>query len=163
MKTEPIQVGQLVKKAQAGVSLRESSKLPFLQKVNNEYSLSTYRGELRPETVAKSVAKIKAAFPALTPEFFTLLIDRLKEKGFTDERLNDAVNNVIDKCQYPTPTLANFLSFDSRVKVYDYYQLCTMVDRQEASLDSFDKIKINGKLFWVRKSDKSLYNVPDEL
>jgi len=75
----------------------------------------------------------------------------------------DAVNNVIDTCQYPTPTLANFLSFDRRAKVYDYDQLVNLVTGQHASWESFAKLKMNGKNYFVRKSEKELYNIPDEL
>lgn len=128
----------------------------------NGSSLSIYRGELQPANVAKNVAKIKAAFPSLTPEFFTLLIDRLKEKGFTNQRMEEAVNNVIDNCQYPCPTLANFLSFDKRVKVYSYDDLCNAVYKQEASFENFSRIKINDKPFFIRKADKEAYNIPEE-
>ena len=123
--------------------------------------LSVYSGELKTESVAQNVAKIKAAFPALPKEFFKLFIDRVKDKGFTSERLTDAVNHVIDNCQYPTPTLANFLSFDKRVKVFDYNQLSAMVARQEAKFDSFTRITITGKPYFVRTSDKHIFNIPD--
>lgn len=146
------------------MSLRKSStELLQYDPAEGCNMLSVYRGELKQETVAKSVAKIKAAFPALTPEFFKLLIDRFKEKEFTDERLIDAVNSVIDNCQYPTPTMANFLSFDKRVKVLSYDELCNIVTRHEATFDSYTRIKINSKFFYVRIADKELYNLPDSI
>lgn len=134
-----------------------------MQRDENGYSLSAYRGELTVRTATESVARIKAAFPALAPEFFKVFIERVREKGFDDKRLIDAVNHVIDNCQYPSPTLANFLSFDQRVKVFDYNQLCGLVLRQEASWSDFSKVRINGKLFWVRNSEKELFNLPDEI
>ena len=127
---------------------------------NNEISLSVYSGELSTDTVAQNVAKVKAAFPTLTREFFILFMDRVKENGFTNERLIDAVNNVIDHCQYPTPTLANFLSWDKRVKVMSYNDLCNTVSRREASFDNYTRIVIRGCPFYVRTSDKILYNIP---
>lgn len=142
--------------------MQESSK-QLLIRENNDCFLSVYSGDLQPETVAKNVAKIKAAFPALTPEYFKLFIDRVKEKGFTNERLIDAVNNVIDNCQYPTPTLANFLSFDKRVKVLDYNEMCGLVGRQEAKFDNYARLTINGKIHYIKQSDKQIYNIPDEL
>lgn len=156
-------VGQIIKKQQAGVNLHKSSLTVLQTEAEGCYSLTSYRGEITPQCVAKNVARIKAAFPALAPEFYKVMAERLIEKGFSDERLTDAVNHVIDTCQYPTPTLANFLSFDLRVKIIDYNQLCGQVLRQEVSWSDFAKIKINDRLYYVRKSDKDLYNIPDEI
>ncbi len=142
--------------------LPESSQ-ELLQKLDNEGTLTVYHGTLKQETVAKGVAKIKAAFPTLSPEFYLLFISRVKDKGFTDERLTDAVNHVIDNCQYPTPTLANFLSFDKRIKVISYDELCDLVGSQKASFNSYSAIIINEKRFYVRNSDKELYNLPSEI
>ena len=144
------------------MSLQKLSTQSLILDENGEHSISLYTGELQPKIVAENVAKIKAAFPALKPEYFSLLIDRLKERGFSDQRLIDSVNNVIDNCQYPTPTLANFLSFDKRAKIYNYQEMCNVVSSNHLKPDYFSKIRINGKLFWVKTSDKDLYQLPDE-
>ena len=144
------------------MSLQESSK-QLLIREDNECFLSVYAGALETETVAKTVSKVKAAFPALTPEYFKLFIDRVKEKGFSNERMIDAVNNVIDNCQYPTPTLANFLSFDKKVKIITYNELCNLVTRQEAKFESYAPIKIKGVNHFVRNVDKEIFNIPNEL
>ena len=60
----------------------------------------------------KNTVKIKNAFPTLPVEFYDILCERLKANGFTDERLTNAVNGVIDTCKYPTPTVAHFMSYD---------------------------------------------------
>lgn len=144
------------------MNLHKSSTTVLVSE-SGEISLIVYSGELTQENVAKNSAKIKAAFPALPPEFFKLLVDRIKERGFSDERLSDAVNNVIDNCPYPTPTLANFLSFDKRVKVLGYDELCNLVTAGETEFKYFSHLRIKGKLFYVRTSDKEIYNIPDEL
>ena len=126
-------------------------------------TLSLYIGELKQETVVKSLAKIKAAFPALPPEFYAVFLERMKDKGFSDERLIAAVNNVIDTCPYPTPALANFLSFDKRDKVLSYDDVCNIVCRNEARFESFCRITINEKPFYIRNADKELYNIPTSL
>ena len=156
-------LGEVAKKVQAGLTLHKSSKNDLVKKEASEYTLTAYSGELTQASVAKNVAKVKAAFPALTPEFFKILVDRLVEKGFSDERLTDSVNNLIDTCQYPTPTLANILSFDKRVKILDYNQVCSLIHKQEAAFDNFSKIFIGEKMFYVRTSDKEIYNIPDRL
>jgi hypothetical protein len=58
------------------------------------------------------MSRIKKAFPTLPVEFYDILCERLKAKGFTDERLLATVNGVIDTCKYPTPTVAHFMTFD---------------------------------------------------
>ena len=58
------------------------------------------------------MAKIKNAFPNLPVEFYDVLCERLKEKGFDDERIIKTVNGVIDTCKYPTPTIAHFITYD---------------------------------------------------
>ena len=154
--------GDIIKKEQRYTNLQKSYSQSLIPDESGEYSISLYTGELQPKTVAENVAKIKAAFPALKPEYFSLFIDRLKDKGFSDQRLIDSVNNVIDNCQYPTPTLANFLSFDRRAKIYNYQEMCNVVSSNHLKPDYFSKIRINGKLFWVKTSDKDLYQLPDE-
>ena len=96
-------LGNLVKKERAGMSLHKSSQA--LSKSNDEYSITTYTGELTQENVVRNFARIKACFPAISPEFYKILLERLKEKGFSDERLSDSVNNLIDNFQYPNPLL----------------------------------------------------------
>jgi hypothetical protein len=114
------------------------------------------------ETFARNVAKIKMAFPELDRDFYSILKSRIIDKGFSDQRLNDAVNHVIDTCQYPTPTLANILSFDKRVKILSYHDLCTLVGKNEASWGNYAKVMITGKLFYVRKDEKEMFNIPNE-
>lgn len=109
------------------------------------------------------MAKVKAAFPALDPLYYQILVERLKNKGFSDQRLIDAVNNVIDNCQYPTPTMANFLSFDKRIKILTYSQATSMIPPGKNMDEVFTKIKIKGQLAWIRTEEKNIYNIPDEL
>ena len=143
------------------MSLHKSSQA--LSKTNDEYSITTYTGELTQENVVRNFARIKACFPAISPEFYKVLMERIKEKGFSDDRLSDSVNNLIDNFQYPNPTLANILSFDKRVKILDYNQVCNLIHKQEASFDNFSKIFIGEKMFYVRTSDKEIYNIPDRI
>ena len=154
-------LGNLVKKERAGMSLHKSSQA--LSKSNDEYSITTYTGELTQENVVRNFARIKACFPAISPEFYKILLERLKEKGFSDERLSDSVNNLIYNFQYPNPTLANILSFDRKVKILDYNQVCKLIGKHEATFNDFSKIYIDEKMFYVRKSEKEFYKIPDRL
>lgn len=138
--------------------------IPLLQSENNgELTLSVFSGELTPEIAAKSVARVKVAFPSLQQGFFSVLIERMKEKGFSDQRMIESVNYVIDNCQFPVPTMANFLSYDKRVKVYCYNEVCGLVTSKGFSFENFCRIKINGSMYYIKKSDKDLYNIPEEM
>lgn len=143
--------------------MQKSSSIP-LRKTESGYELSVYRGELSQKELVRNAAKVKAAFPALPPEFFQILIERFKAKGFCDSRMIDAVNNVIDNCPYPTPTLANFLSYDKKdVKLYTYQQFISLVTEHKASWATYTKVKHNGIFLYVSKADKERYNIPDEI
>lgn len=144
------------------MNLHKQSTALLHKESNGEQSLSIYTGELTAESVAKCVARVKVAFPSLPKDFFALFIERMKEKGFNDQRMIDSINHVIDNCQFPTPTMANFLSFDKRVKVLTYAEMCNQVTSQVTSSEAFAKIRINGILYWIRKADKDLFNIPDE-
>jgi hypothetical protein len=141
-----------------------SLRLPALVSISDsEASLSVYHGNITQENFVSCVARIRVAFPDLDRGFYQLLKERIREKGFSDQRLTDAVNHVIDTCPYPTPTLANFLSFDKRVKLITYQELCTLIGKGEATMDAYERMRINGKVFFVRKDEKRLYNLPNEL
>ena len=80
------------------------------------------------QCLAENQIKLLKAFPALQPAFHDILADRLTANNYCDERLNDAVAHVIDNCIYPTPTIAQFISFDKRMKLYTYGQVLKMND-----------------------------------
>ena len=76
---------------------------------------SIYNGELTSHCVLESIKKIRDAFPGLPTGFFNIFQDRLKDHKFCDERLKDAVNYVIDNCQYPNPQIADFITYDKKI------------------------------------------------
>lgn len=104
-----------------------------------------------------------SAFPTLPNATIELILERAKEKGFSDQRLTDAVNQVIDTCRYPNPKPADFLSFDKRVKIITYSELTDAVAKGTATFEEYNRIVINGKGFWIRTVDKELHNIPDTL
>jgi len=130
-----------------------------LQLTNN--SISIYKGELTTKEVINQGIKIKAAFPGLPQSFYDILWDRLKAHNFNDEKLKDAVDNLIDTCIYPLPTIANLVSFDKRVKLYTYNELGNLF-HEGYTQDDFTRIKLKNKTFWVKKSEKEQYNILDE-
>lgn len=149
------------------MSLQKSSEStaqtsPAVDESGN-YEISVYKGELTGKGIAQGMALAKHGFPALPPSFFEILIERAKAKGFSDNRLKDAICHVIDTCPYPTPALANFLSFDSKIKLYDYAQFCSLVTQGHVKWEGYDRIKVSGAVFYVSKGDRARHNIPDEI
>ena len=109
-------VEQLTKKLQ-------TSGLTSLQKKADCYEISIYIGESTVKGRATAVSFIKDAFPSLDVGFHKILAQRVTQLEISDERFVDAVNYVIDNCVYPTPTIANFISYDKKIRSLNYAQL----------------------------------------
>jgi len=110
--------------------------------------ISIYSGTLTPEFAVKQTIRIKNAFPALPSEFIDILLERIKDNGFCDDRLKDAISHVIDNCKYPQPTIAQFISFDKTVECISYSKLVEMVNRGETKMENWKMLE-NKK--WIRK------------
>jgi hypothetical protein len=65
--------------------------------------------------IIQNTAVIKKAFPALPITFYDVLTDRLIAHGFCNDRFAASVIHVVDTCHYPTPTIADFLSYDKKI------------------------------------------------
>jgi len=131
----------------------------------NSHEISIYKGELDTRSILTNVAKIKQAFPSLPLTFFEVFDERIHANGFSSQRLNDAVSHVIDTCVYPVPTIANFISFDKKVKILSHAHVCDIVSKGEDSMDSFKPIKIKGrnKPVWIHINDIRQYNIKDNV
>jgi hypothetical protein len=108
------------------------STLPVIK----DNSISIYSGEFDLSQAAIECKKLHTAFPSLPAGFFDILIDRMKDNGFSAQRTSDAIKNCIDTCEYPTPTIANIISWDKKIKVYSHSQVIKEVNNG-ASFDQF--------------------------
>lgn len=135
----------------------------ILPQTTNENSISIYRDEFTVANAIDQFKKLKMAFPQLPSGFYDVLMDRIKENGFTDKRLKDAINNLIDNFVYPTPSIANIIGFDKKVKLITYNQRCTLQSENPGSFNDYTKVLKNGKVFFISKAEKEQYNIPDEL
>lgn len=79
-------------------------------------------------------------------------MNRVKEKGLTDQQIMDSVNNVIDTCEYPTPVIGKFLSFDKKMRLYTYNEILTKVDQGE-SFNYYQAKEIEGIKWWIKKDE----------
>lgn len=123
---------------------------------NDHSEISVYTGELTADNVIKNVSKIKMSFPSLPAEFYDVFSDRIKDNGFSNERLNDAVNHVVDNCIYPVPTIAQFIAFDQRIKLYTYADMVKKNDEYSRVFEFYRPIKIQGL-------DKPMYASIDDI
>lgn len=110
----------------------------------------------------KQMSRIKKAFPNLSSGFYDILLERIKQANFTNKRLEDAVNNLIDNYKYPTPPISAIISFDKKIKVYTYNDILEMVSLGgDYIFQQFEPVKIyNGtKPFWASVIDIQTYNI----
>ena len=96
--------------------------------------------------------RLSVAFPRMSKEFFLLLSEFVVKEGFTAERLKDAVNHVIANFQYKELNISDVIKFDRRIKLLCYAEVCELWEKGYKEGD-FEQRKIDGKLFWVRKTD----------
>ena len=76
----------------------------------------------------------------------------MRANQFSDQRMIDSIGYVIDNCLYPTPTIANLISYDRRVKLYTYQEVCEYVDRG-GQMEDFIKREIRGTVYRILKSE----------
>jgi hypothetical protein len=136
----------------------QRSQQSILHQTGNEFALSVYKGELTVKEVINQEKRLSSSFPNLPASFYDVLMDRLKENHFNDERLKAAVDNLIDTCIYPVPTIANVISFDKTVKVYTYNQICDFVMNGD-KMSNYRRIKSQFLKLWARIDDIEKYKI----
>lgn len=90
--------------------------------------------------------------------FLDILKHRLEMNGFSKKRVQDSIDHVIDNCIYPTPSVANFITFDKTIKFYSYEEMIAF----GIGTDKFRKIRIKEtqeKPLWVFEKDFIVYNL----
>ena len=125
-------------------------------------SISLYTDNIATgKEIMQAVVAIKKSFPALPPGFYDVLDDRLRANNFTIQRLADAVSFVIDNCVYPTPTIANFISFDKILKYRSYDEMCKEALTYDKVWQDWVPIKMPNlpKTIWVFANDIQKYGL----
>lgn len=105
--------------------------------------------------IIESLAVIKKTYPALHKGFYDMLDDRIRANNFTAARLKDAINYVIDNCRYPTPTIADFISFDRTVKFKTYDEICWQTHNCPEIWNQWLPVKLPAlpKVVWIHAND----------
>ena len=125
-----------------------------------EGEISLYKGSLTVQNILQCSVKVKKAFPELPSDFFEIFQEMIKSEGFTDERLMDAVDNVIKTCVYPKPTIAQFISWDKKVKTYTYHQIVKMIEDGD-NMKNYKSFLLPGNevQVWIHVNDVKKYNI----
>ena len=112
-------------------------------------------------TIATELRKLQAVFPALDNDFISILAERIKSNGFTDQRLKDAIGNVIDNFTYQKPNISDIIRFDKKIKLYNAAETSKMVTDEGYRYEDFSHYHRNGQLFWIKKTDAEMYGISD--
>lgn len=142
--------------------MKSESLLPItLTETEDGFSMSVYQGLLTKECVALETIKIESAFPSLPKGFYAVFYDQIKKMNFTDERLEDAVDHVIRTCEYPTPTIAKFLSWDSTVELYTHQQLVDKNAKYQGIFKQYKSVRISDlpKPYFAHLNDIEKYKL----
>lgn len=101
----------------------------------------------------------------MSKEFFSILSERIGKTGMSKERLEYALNKVLDTFTYKRLTIADILGIDVKCRILTYSAMCNEVAKNGGSTDDYAPIRISGaeKPGWVLKVDKARYNLPDEI
>jgi len=84
--------------------------------------------------------------------FFNILAERIVDNDFTEKRLIDAVNFVIDNFPYKEINVSDIIKFDRRVKLYTGNEF---MNAQMSGIhpSEFERREIEGVKYWILKSD----------
>lgn len=106
---------------------------------HNQTEISIYSGKLAGvREIAQELVKLKYAFPAMETNFISILSERLVANGFTEQRIKDAVANVIDNFTYKNPNIADIIKFDKKVKLYTYHEVSALVTEGASQFSDFE-------------------------
>jgi hypothetical protein len=97
------------------------------------------------------MAKILKAFPKFNKSQLEILRERFKELSFTDQRIMDAVNHVIDTYEGwdKLPNIANFVQYDKYKHLLTYNDVLNRVQSGE-KMSTF-KMYEGNKNYWYQE------------
>lgn len=101
----------------------------------------------------------------MSTDFFNLLAERVAKTGMTSQRLEYAVNHVIDNFTYKQLTIADIMSIDVKCRLLSYVEMCNEIAKNGTSTNQYAPVYLGDseKPAWVLKVDKLRYKIPDRL
>jgi hypothetical protein len=124
-----------------------------IRQTKDSQELSLYSDNLpSPQGIAVQIARLKVAFPKMERHFFDILAERIVDNDFTEKRLEEAVNHIIDNFQYKELNVADIIKFDKQVKLYTGNEFVN-AQMNGIHYSKFQKREIDGVRFWILKED----------
>ncbi len=122
-------------------------------KVDQNNRVSIYGGgKVSGEALAQGCIRIRAAFPKLPDEWYSILDEMLDVENFTDKRFKDAIYNLIKTCKFPQPGIAEIIGYDNSFKVYSYndtLEFCNKSGFKQKDIFEITKLRDKeDKLYW---------------
>lgn len=131
------------------------SKDNIIIRDNGKIELSLYVAGRPSESVLnKAIERLKVAFPYQNIQFFDLLRERVVVHKFCDERLRDAIDDVIDNYNYKTLTIANIIGYNKTIPIYTLKQKVNIVNSfsmERRQPPEFETITIEGVIYYKTK------------
>jgi hypothetical protein len=129
---------------------------------SSENGISIYKsGGLTPEIMKYQFSKIAHCFQKLQKPWFETVKARIIELKFSPERLEAAVNNMIDHCPYPEPGPAVLLDFDKKIELLTLSQLTAKAKVEGQSIMAkYDLVEVDGLKFYALKTYIEKYKLP---
>ena len=132
-----------------------------VRKVNDmSFEVTTYKGKpATKQDIANETAQLLVVYPKMTDAFMAILMQEIVEDKWPIERVRDAVKSLKRKQLFPTFTIADFMSFDKPMRLYNHAGYCWLIGRGYQDADScgeksdFGKITIDNKVFFYLKKD----------
>lgn len=123
---------------------------------NGSMSISLYNDQPADEAAwAVQALRITSVFPEVgsNAAFMNELSKAVARKRMTAKQLEDAIDNLVDNCKYPRFSISEVVSYDKKVRLYSHAECCEICSHGVSWNDTFDTVKVDGKVFWVKKVD----------
>lgn len=123
--------------------------------------LSLYKDHpLDRATFVSGEKMLKKTYKNFDDEMSLILLDQLKETGFTNKRFMDAVKHVINNHQYQNITPADILSFDRALHLRLFHEIAEEQKSFGGTIwEFYDKVDIKGTCYYIHKHELRRYGV----
>jgi hypothetical protein len=126
-----------------------------LMKLETQFGLSIYKGELFSEQTFQAVViLLKSAF-GKDKTFYELLKDRLIDNKFTDKRLVDAVKRVIDKESFLS--IEKIINYDKIIEGKTYEEMLKLINEDKTAFKKYSLCLINNDKLYIRNEEIDKY------
>jgi hypothetical protein len=123
--------------------------------------LSLYKDNPLDATTYQAGKKLlKQTYKNFDDDLSLILLDQLKEQGFTNKRFVDAVKFVINNHVYQSIKPADILSFDKALHLRLYHEIAEEQKSFGSSIwEFYDKVDIKGTCYFIHKHELRNYGV----